>query len=153
MITLLHITLNTGHCRASYPAEVDPLVMVTARGLVHRMLRKQLGHPVAIPGVRGYLLSGQSAGGNMVATVWHALDLPILSMGVCTDAVSGANLWRTLHMVQGLATNVHAQPRSPWLGVVLLPGMVQTPPEAMAWLGDLERCLGHAWMEILTTNN
>lgn len=151
MTTLSHVTLNTGHVRDSHASEVDPLIMATVRGLVQKLLRKQLGHPVVIPGIKGYLINGQSRGSDLIATVWHNIDTPIATIG---SAPSGrSEVWSLLHQGRPeLKTSATNPPSGPWVAVRLEYGIVEAM-SATSWLGDFERCLGHAWMETLVTGN
>ena len=87
----------------------------------------------------------------MVATVWA--DGPpseiLISMGIAGRARCGAEIWRTLHQVAALpcVTSPDHQPRAPWCGIVLEPALSRHP-KAAKWLGDFERCLAWAWLEM-----
>lgn len=151
MTTLSHITLTTGHSRDSHASEVDPVVMVHVRGLVQKLIRKQLGHPVVIPGVKGYMMTGQSQGSEMIATVWYKLDIPVVTIGAAPSGNS--EVWSAMHHGRPeLKTSASDPPKGPWVAVRLEGGLMQAL-DAVRWLGDYERCLGHAWMETLTINN
>lgn len=146
-----HVTLTTGHSRDSERSEIDDGALAICADLIAHIGSGKISEPVAIPGCAGYSLSGRTAGKCMVATVWA--DGPpsemVVSIGIAAQSPCGAAIWRTLHQVTAMpaATDPDQQPPAPWCGVVIEPALARHT-DAAHWLGDFERCLAWAWLEI-----
>jgi hypothetical protein len=148
---LRHVTLTTGHVRDSRRDEVHDDVIAALVPLLDRALT---GEHVPIPGATACTLTGGVHGRCVALTVWgppvdgHAV--PIVTIGVATHSRCGAHLWRSLHARSSIhtpvVTLVDQVPPEPWCAALLEPGSL-IYPEAMGWLGDLERCLAWAWLE------
>lgn len=156
-----HVTLTTGHTRRSPRSEVSDEVVAMLRPLLDRALR---GEHVAIPGaVPACTMTGGVHGRCCAVTVWsqdpvsggtaRPQPVPIATVGVAEHSRCGAYLWRHLHETaqppQQLATRPDQVPPEPWCAARLEVGAALVP-EAMEWLGDLERCIAWTWLEILS---
>lgn len=153
---LAHITLTTGHSRRSWRREVGDDTIALLQPLLADVLA---GRQVAVPGdVGDYTLSASGAGRCLIATVWGppvaeagGARPPVVTLGVAGHSRCGATLWRLLHdsprppavMPEMAITRC---PPEPWCAVRIEVGAALCP-DAMAWLGDFERCLAWAWLE------
>lgn len=159
-----HITLATCHQRDSRRDEIDDAVIPLLQKILMRIGPDRMAEP--IPGMPGYSLSGRISGHCMVASV--CADGPpselLLSFGVARRERCGAAIWRTLHQI-GLSpgsllpppdqrvageyrrSDPDHQPRTPWCAVAMEPA-IAGHPDIMGMLGDLERCLAWAFVEM-----
>lgn len=166
MRSLHHVTLTTGHRRESARAEVDDAVIAPLQAIIEHIASGTVAETVPIPAMPGYSIGGRASGRCLVATVWA--DGPpselLLSLGVAGHSRCGAEVWRTLHGV-GLPpgilmppadariagkyrlTSADHQPPTPWCAVTLT-AEIGHHPDAMLALGDLERCLAWAFLEL-----
>jgi len=153
---LNHITLTTGDTRRSYRDEVSADAIDACQDLLDDALDQPEIHAV-IPGIEPKCtLTAAVASGALIATVWSSpVELkgqspqraPLATIGVATRSTSGAKLWSVLHQMRPeLKTFGQAPPGAPWVAARLEIG-IALMPEAAHWLGDFERCLGHAWLE------
>lgn len=161
-----HITLNTGHARASYRSEIHPGVVEILRPLLERALT---GEHTPIPGVTPpHTLTGGVCGRCISLTVWAPplsplafpgaasvadRPVPIAEIGIAPHSRCGTRLWRSLHetgerLGGGIATDIERCPPEPWVAAALDAGIAQHMAAAH-WLGDFERCLAWAWLEHL----
>lgn len=138
-----HITLTTGHSRASYRAEIDDRAV--------EFFRRWLDDPSGLdlplpPNPDLYWLSGARASKCLHAAVRQGNTL-LVSIGIAAHSRCGAVLWRRMHQgATGLATDAADCPAEPWIAVRVEPGLA-IYPEAAGWLGDMERVLAWAWVE------
>jgi len=174
--TLAHITLTTGHSRQSPRSEVSDEILVVVEGLLAaaidgaaRSRGSRLGGPgrPAIPRVTPAChLTAAAEGDALIATVWAdeapgapGTPAPLTTIGVAASDDGAARLWRLLHEsatkapgVPPLATDPGRPPAAPWcaaridVGLLVLPRATQMA--AMGWMGDFERCVGWAWIEM-----
>jgi hypothetical protein len=154
-----HITLSTGHSRDSYRSEVSDEAVDVCADLIARITADHTSEPVRIPGVGDYYISGRSADGCLLATVWSgqpvpslhdpSVPAPICTIGVAARERHGDRLWRMLHQwgEMPIVTDPDRCPPAPWIGVALDAGII-AHLGAAHWLGDFERCLGWAWIEL-----
>lgn len=140
-----HITLTTGHVRDSFAGEVSPAAVDVCKDLIRQM--NACKRP-RIPGFESFSVSGVSHGRCFVATVWSGNE-PIVTIGIATHSRCGAEVWRALHKSTTMpcATNVDSCPSEPWCAARLEP-LFLWYPDAMQWVGDFERCLAWAFVEI-----
>lgn len=146
---LHHVTLTTGHARRSWRKEVSDAALAVCAELIERITAGEAAQPARIPGAGGYYLAGRAAGRCLVATVWSgAPSVVIATIGVAAHSRCGVTLWRELHRWGSapVATDPEHCPPEPWVAAALEAGIAEHP-EAARWLGDLERCLGWAWVE------
>lgn len=75
---------------------------------------------------------------------------PLLTLGVCAETAESAALWQALHReaTLPLATDPARPPAAPWCAVRIELGALPYL-ETMAWVGDFERCLAWAWIDIV----
>lgn len=162
MTYLYHITLTTGHTRRSYRSEVGPGIAETLRPLIERALtgaRVPLpaGEPVCTitGGVEGRCISLSVSGPPLSGLAFPGADedlpVPIAEVGISPRSTCAGRVWRALHDLAyrfgiDVATDRDNPPPAPWVGALLMPG-IAVYPETADWLGDLERCLGWAWVD------
>jgi len=150
-----HITLSTGHCRPSPRAEVDDETLailgpwldqarksgniepLPVAPLSHygAMVIKDVGLVVTIYGPRGPHTPGQSHSGE-----W----LPLVTLGIAQRSRESGDLWASLLAHLGGKTGIMA-PTPPWVAVSIH-DTIASYPEALQWIGDLERCIAWAWI-------
>jgi len=149
-----HVTLTTGHVRDSCRHEISDEALAACRDLLRQILAAE-GALAKIPGVGDYHLSGTAAAACLVCTVWSgAPSVCIATIWVAAHSRCGARLWRELHRwgETPVVTDPTCCPPEPWIAVALDTGIVQHP-EAAHWLGDFERCLAWAWVEMEKSSN
>lgn len=145
---ITHVTLNTGHSRSSPRSEVARETLVAIK--MH--LAAALEHPALIPGnppPDGCTLIGFENGPHMVATVQRG-DERLVTIAVATRSRGAAEVWELLHdthPVHALKTERQKVPPAPWCAVRLEAGL-DRHPAAWHWLGDYERCVAWAWIEL-----
>lgn len=148
---LYHVTLTTGHVRRSTRDEISPPALDHCRALLARVLAPDAPPQVILPALGDYTLGGRASGRCLVAIVRapHEHD-PLATIGVATHSRCGARLWRELHTWGQtlVVTDPDRCPPEPWLAVTLDSRAV-AHPEAMDWLGDFERSLGWAWLDLV----
>lgn len=142
-----HLTVDTGHVRDSYRAEIRDDVIAVLRPLLERAAA---GHVVDVPGevrpagCRMVAVPGRDRGLRVTVSApamgssGPSLD-PLVTFGVAPSSLAGAALWSEWGR-EG------EPPAAPWCATVLRGGLVQHP-EAAAWLGDYERCCAWAWID------
>lgn len=149
---LHHITLTTGHARDSLPGEVSPEAIAVCQDLILQILATEGTQTVPVPGMSGYSIGGRASSKCLVATVWAdgPPSVVICTIGIAAHSRCGSRLWRELHHwgETPVVTDPERCPPEPWVAAALDAGIVQHM-EASRWLGDLERCLGWAWLSII----
>lgn len=146
--TLAHVTLTSGDVRHSPRREVTDQIVTLLAPLLARVLA---GATVDVPYVEGeYVLSGASDGDCCALTVEPSVGPLVATIGIAAGEAGAAALWQQLHVyapdASPLATRAEAPPPAPWCAARLDRGAV-THPEALVWLGDLERCLAWTYLE------
>jgi hypothetical protein len=142
---LYHLTLNSGHTRKSYRAEISDDALRVCAELISQ-IEAEPGMRVEMPGPLGYEITGLISGQCMSAQVFAVgQELPLVSIAIAARERCGAALWQQLGGEEG------KQPDAPWLAAKLEIGLATLDP-AMHWLGDFERCLGWAFLESLVDN-
>jgi hypothetical protein len=150
-----HITLSTGHNRRSPRSEVGDdtlallhpwltaalnsgdIVPLPVPSLAHFGVRaiKEVGLVVTIYGPNGPHTPGKPHRGE-----W----MPLVTLGVAQRSREAGDLWAMLVANFGARAGLKA-PATPWVAVALHPS-ASGYPEALDWLGDLERCIAWAWI-------
>jgi hypothetical protein len=148
-VRYLHqVTLTTGRVSVSARDEVSPDFYPNTSALLAAALdgsRPQVPD-VEPPAVR----TGTARGPCLLATVWRVGEdgqlAPLLTVGVAPrTSRSGAPLWRRLHRVSTeLSTRGDRAPEQPWCASRLEPDLLSYP-EAVRWIGCLERCIAWTW--------
>jgi hypothetical protein len=149
-----HITLSTGHCCRSIRPEVDDdtiallhpwliaaiasveIMPLPVPELSHYGARviKQVGLVVTIYAPRGPHTKGQPHPGEHV---------PIVTLGIAQRSREAKELWDSFAAHFGPTRA--AMPTTPYC-MVALHQNIMAFPDAIAWLGDLERCIAWAWI-------
>lgn len=154
MTYIHHVTLNTGHTRRSLAGEVSAEALAACKASLAICLsgtqqRAPLGADLA-PDIAAYQLTATAQGRCLVATIWHGHD-PVCTVAIARHGRCGSHLWRLMHEpapgVAPLVTDGAMQPQAPWCAVRLEAGITRHL-DAAQWLGDYERCLAWAWIEI-----
>jgi len=149
---LRHVTLTTGHVRDSYADEVSSEVMAGMRHLIQRICVGDTSEAVSLreyASVGAYSVAGRCSARCLVVTVYA--DGPptelVCTIGVAAHSRCGATLWRNLHQwgQVPVRTDPTQCPPEPWVAAAL-DEAAASHPDAMAWLGDFERCLAWAWL-------
>lgn len=148
---LQHVTLTTGHVRPSTRDEITPEALVYCRGLLSRVLAPDALPQVILPALGDYTLTGRASGRCLVAIV-HAggSQEPVATIGVAGHSKCGAWLWRELHTwgQVPVVTDPARCPAEPWVAVALDTGAL-THRDTLDWLGDFERTLAWAWLDLV----
>ena len=152
---LYHLTFNTGDVRLSPRAEVSNDVL---------QIMREKGMPGSADGdsdfgfIAGYHVCITRYAKAAVFSLFKDGKEPI-PLALCGLALSeNHNLWNQLESAYLAVTDKHPvgwdapeEPEStPWLAVVLLPGLVQDM-NTMQWLANFERSL--AWLIIESENS
>jgi len=145
-----HVTVTTGHCRDSLRGEVSDEAIVTCQGLLETVMER--GCCPLPPGVDPACILEGTVDGRWarLQVVAQRTMMPILDLAIALHSRSGAVLWRRLHEEHEdlpAETDPEQPPVEPWCAAMLLPG-ISLHPEAAAWLGDMERCLAWALLEL-----
>lgn len=147
-----HITLTTGHVRDSLSDEISQIALAYFTQLIHD-LNKSNTHVDLSPYFPGYTINGAIEGNNLIATVWCDY-LPVVTIGVAAFSHEGRRLWEVMHQDQSWSTQTKSdqKPSLPWCAAKLQPGLMLYP-EASEWLGDFERCLAWAFINIRNSSS
>lgn len=141
---IAHITLSTGHIRRSPRSEVgDDALAVLVPWLE---AARAAGEPIPLPAESLAHYSGKVMleDGALLCTIYGPGAVPLVTFGVAQRSRQGEPLWELLAGM-GQPSPAARMPSAPWCGVVLHPSAVLFP-DAMEWLGDLERCVAWAWI-------
>jgi len=145
-----HLTITTGHSRRSWRHEIEPDVLALTRELLVRGL--EAGRVDVPAETAGHWMRVTRSGRCLLVTVMHGEDLPLVTFGVAAHSRGGAQLWRLL--CEGAITTAGHRldpdrpPQEPWCAARLEPGIGYMLGSA-EWLGDFERCLAWAWLDLL----
>lgn len=71
----------------------------------------------------------------------------MVTVGIATHSRAGAPLWRLLIETASTPLQPLDCPSEPWVVARLEPAIVTASRDVVGALGDLERCLGWAWIE------
>jgi hypothetical protein len=149
---LHHITLQSGHVRASPRSEVRES---TIDALAPILRDATEGHAPALPWVEPRCwLTGAAAGDCAIVTVWsedEGEDVPIATIGIAAGRREAERLWAMLHatyvgMGDELATPDDQAPPLPWCAARLEVG-IALRPDALEWIADAERSIAWTWIE------
>lgn len=149
--TLTHVTITTGHTRASPRHEVHAeVIAVLEKWLMSAKPTKfpSLSDEVLaapVPSCDGFwgIISRQKS--CLLVTLLHEKTGPCVTFGVAPSRSEGTTLWTSLGSAE-------PQPAGPWCGVRLEPSIVDlmiVNPEDISWLGDFERSVAWAWLALL----
>lgn len=139
---LWHVTLDTGHSRRSYRNEVDDAVITLVRQQINEALSGL--HVVIRP---GYTLMANTAAGALLVTVIADTNAPLCTIAIARNSRQSRDLWSMLKQpVEIGAVATGEPPPPPWCAVRLYPGLAEHV-DALAWLGDFERCVAWGWID------
>jgi len=147
LMTLQHLTLNTGHIASS---DLRSAVDLRAVLPVLRPIVRSGGGPC--PPVAGLTIQIPRVPAGAVFSIWFRGQPVALNCLAWNQASSAAGwepiesayleLTETEPLVAALGRALPEIPSSvPWLATLILPAIATMDPEAIGFLGDLERCL------------
>lgn len=145
---LRHVTLTSGHVRDSERSEISDEAIERAREMIEIGARPGKSALLSEVGPL-YRLTAAASRWCCTCVVWQG-DTRLVTLGIGLHSRCGSALWR--HLIQTAQTPIagsidrRTPPAEPWLAARLEAGLALYP-EASAWLGDLERCLGWAFQE------
>lgn len=152
---LNHITLSTGHIRRSPRAEVSGETLARVSPWLAALLESSQSAPLPVSGLSDYAAIAQVFDGGLIVTISGPAPTsvpmdgkapPLISMGVAKRSRHGEALWAL--MTGPVMPPVHPglqRPGEPWAAVAIWP-TIALHPDALEWLGDLERCIAWAWL-------
>lgn len=150
-----HITLTTGHCRRSSRTEVDDATVALLHPWLLTAIRSGQIEPLPVPALSHYGARAIKEIG-LVVTIYaprgpHTIgrthtgnSLPIATLGIAQRSREARDLWALLVANFGATPGTKA-PDTPWCAVALHDKLMDYP-DALDWLGDLERCIAWAWI-------
>ena len=142
---LYHLTITTGHARKSLRTEISDDALAVCSDLI-AALRTAPGTRIEMPGPPGYEISARIEGRCMSAQIYAVGEPnPVVRLGIAASERCGSAIWRWLDSAVD-------QPRAPWLAVTVEPAMM-AHMDCSLWLGDFERCLGWAFLDLLEAND
>jgi hypothetical protein len=160
---LHHVTMTTGHVRRSVRAEISAEALAVCRELLDTV---RAGRPLdtgaPIPGLlhpsgQPYhlVLADDPSSRCLLLAVTAARGQRLVTLGLAGHSRCGARLWRALHTYARewalpVATDAGRCPPEPWAAALLDADSPQHLAVLPA-LGDLERCLGWAWFEMISS--
>ena len=143
-----HVTLQTGHVRQSWRHEIDHGLHEAIGEILADALRgdRQIqGDPA------GCVIRATASSKCLLASVHSPEEagsrLPLVTIGVAAHSRCGASIWRLLTEVPA-RIDAGPCPREPWCAARLETGLA-VYPGAAHWLGDMERCLAWAWLDLV----
>lgn len=136
-----HITLTTGHQRRSQRAEISREAMDACEAALRAALA---GESAPIPHT-DCSLRAERRGRGLLATVLCG-ETPLVTLGIAAHSRGAEALWRELHDGALVVTDERVVAEEPWCAARLEIGVLSVP-DAVAWLGDFERCLAWTWIE------
>jgi hypothetical protein len=145
---IAHITLTTGHIARQQRADVSDAALATLVPWLADALATGQRTPLPwLPGGCSALALQQD--GALVVTVYGpdpniGKPVALATFGVAPRSRSAPPLWDMLMRTQPYVIAGLSMPAAPWCAVVPYPVLV-AHPDAIEWLGDLERCVAWAW--------
>lgn len=159
MTYLNHITLSTGHARRSDRAEVSGETMARVGPWLAVLVESGQPAPLPVSSLADYTGHATVVDGALVVTIsgpaltdgpMAGKAPPLVTLGVAKRSRHGAVLWPLMTgPVMPPAKPGIQRPGEPWAAVAIWPTLAMHP-DALSWLGDLERCIAWAWLERAT---
>ena len=156
MAYLNHITLSTGHTRRSPRAEVSGETLARVAPWLAALVESGQPAPLPVSGLSDYTGHATVVDGALIVTISGAALTdgpmagnapPLVTLGVAQRSRHGAALWPLMTgPVMPHAKPSIQRPGEPWAAVAIWPTLAMHP-DAIGWLGDLERCIAWAWLE------
>jgi hypothetical protein len=146
-----HITVNTGHVRWSPRDEVDRRLLSLLRDHLHAALHGR----APVPGFPAFATHATHEQNVLMATISRRRDegwVPIVTLAVVPASGDLQGIWTLLRRGPSALPIADAPPpdvsAGPWCLVRLWDVVALLPREELEWLGDYERCLAWAWLEV-----
>jgi hypothetical protein len=151
-----HITLSTGHLARTSRADVADETLAVLAPWLNAGLREPTNMPLPVPSLSHYSAKITLGGGALLVTImapggphtagrqYHGKVVPLATVGVAQRSRQTIDLWAMMVAQYGAVPGLQ-QPGTPWCAVALHAGLAAYP-NAVHWLGDLERCLAWAWI-------
>jgi hypothetical protein len=138
-MTLHHVTIETGHSRISTRTEVKNDVIKILKDWIHQALDPHT-ITVEVPSDASppYTAMALYTGRSLLIKIINPQNQLILSF-----IVSDRHDQRAWNLIMPETATV---PPTPYCAVTLKP----TLDPALSWLGDFERCVAWAWLEMLS---
>lgn len=151
-----HITLATGHTSRIKRGDVSGETLARVAPWLAALVESGQPAPLPVSGLADYTGHASVVDGALIVTISGVATTagpmagktpPLITMGVAKRSRQGAALWPLLTgPVMPPAKPGLQRPGEPWCGVAIWP-TIALHPEALEWLGDLERCIAWAWLE------
>ena len=142
-----HITLNTGHTRSSPRDEVSNEIIKTLAPWLLSAIKSGEKEPLPVPDLAHYSARAIKDVGLVVSVFGNLLKeptVPIITFGIAARSREATDLWAYLNANFGVKEKIKI-PSTPWCAVHLHHSAALFP-DALAWLGDFERCVAWAWL-------
>jgi len=147
-----HLTLSTGHNAYTSRADVPREVITNLTPWLRSSVNTGKAHPLPAASVSHFSARLDEQAGGLLVTVYAPAEpyqegerfngetMPIVTFGVagCDDDP----LWSRLVGGEPM------KPKAPWCAVSLHTGLMLYMLDA-AWMGDFERCVAWAWLEMM----
>ena len=150
-----HLTLQTGHLTRIQQGDVAGETLARVRPWLSALVTGGAA-PLPVSELADYSATATVLDGALLVTISgrpvpgnDGLP-PLVTIGVARRSRHSSVLWPLLTgPVMPQAAPGLRRPGEPWCGVVLWPTMA-LEPDAVPWLGDLERCIAWAWVTMPT---
>jgi hypothetical protein len=135
---LNHITLTTGHCRKTYPEEIDKDLYFELRGLFKKSLREETDLH------NGYSIKSTETPIGSLITLFGEYEgdkVPILTVGCSIDDTG--ELWELLHSTSTipLVSKSTDKIQLPYIADRLEVGS-EMFLDSLKWTGSFSKCMG-----------
>lgn len=155
---ITHISWGTGHRRRSPRAEVSDETLELLQPWLTKAVASGRIEPLPVPALSHFGAQViKEVGFVLVVTIYgpsgayrdgepHTGEfVPLATMGVAQRSREAGELWADLTTLFGKAPIASAPP-VPWCAVALHETHLAAHLSAVAWLGDLERCIAWTWI-------
>lgn len=149
-----HLTLSTGHVARIQRGDVAGETLGRVAPWLAALVESGQSTPLPVSDLAHFSAVAFVADGALVITICGVAPTtgrmagvapPLVTMGVAKRSRHGAALWPLLHAApMPQVKPALQQPAEPWCAVAIWPTITRHL-DAMAWLGDLERCIAWAW--------
>ena len=145
-----HLTIDTGHQRDSYRAEVADEVVAMLRPLI--VQAKLCLAPIPGSSPECTMLAWTDRARGLLCAVYGPPTIPtdgqsclLTRFWVAPTSLAAVRAWEGV-VKSGFAAADQQPPPAPWCAVALGSGL-GLHPQAAHWLGDFERCIAWAWID------
>ena len=142
MARILHVILNDGSEAVSLRSEVNPKLVAALRRIVWAGGGR-------LPGFPGFAvqLTELSERDATFALLRDNEEILALGLGADNPVAVWAELERQYFMACGMISPTLMPQEPPWLGVIVLPGLVRLTRKNRAWIGAWEYAMAWAVLE------